>query len=450
MRRRLASWLRHIAEAVGGHQAVPARTEVQGLAVLMDHVERALRHARGGGGPEFAVLLVGLDRLPAINAGLRHAAVGPLLQSVVRRLQEILPPGCVVARVGGDDLGFALQEVGESSEAIRVAERVLEALDRPFWIDGHELIVGARIGMVIRATAYEHAGDVIRDAGTALHRARARAQADYQVFDRGMLETAVERLRLETDLRRALRRGELSVRYQPIVGLDTRRLFGFEALARWAHPTRGLLPPEEFISLADETGLITPLGLWVLREACRQGREWVDWFGAAAVPISVNISARQLGAPDFVEHVEATLVETRFPGRLLILEIKEAAMIDSPAMAASRVERLRGLGVSVSMDDFGIGHTGLSLLHSVPVDSLKIDRSFVARLGVDPAAAAMVRSVVSLAQTLGVDTIAEGVEGREQLEMLRGLSCGFAQGHLFSEAVSGVHATETLKGTRRW
>jgi predicted signal transduction protein with EAL and GGDEF domain len=455
MNRRLASWLRRLAEAVGGPQAVPARAaearaEACDLACLLGHLDRALNRTRDNGGPEFAVLVVGLDRLAAINAGLRHAAVGQLLQSVVRRLQELLPSGCVVAQAGRDELAFILEEVDGSSEAIRVAERILEALDRPLWIDGHEVVVGGRIGIVIRATTYEQAGDVLRDAGTALRRSRTRPQPDYQVFDPGMLETAVERLRLETDLRRALRRAELSVRYQPIVGLDTRRLYGFEALPRWTHPTRGLLPPDEFMSVAEATGLITPLGLWVLREACRQGREWVDWFGAGAVPISVNVSARHLASPDFVEEVDAVLVETRFPGRLLTLEITEAALIDSPAMAASRVERLRGLGVSVSMDDFGTGHTGLSLLHAVAVDSLKIDRSFVERLGADPAAAAMVRTVVSLAQSLGVDTVAEGVEGREQLEMLRGLSCGFAQGHLFSEPVSAAQATETLKGTRRW
>jgi len=449
MRRRIASWLRRLAEAAGGAPPKPAREEARGLPFFLDHLERALKRTRDGG-PEFAVLLVGLDRLPAIAAGLRHSAVEQLLQSVVRRLEEILPQGSVVAQAGPDELSFVLEEANGSSEAIRVAERILEALDRPLWIDGHEVVVGGRIGIVIRAAAYEAAGDLLRDAGAALRRARSRTQPDYQVFDPGMFEAAVDRLRLETDLRRALRRGELSVRYQPIVGLDTRRLYGFEALARWNHPTRGLLPPDAFLCVAERTGLITPLGLWVLREACRQGREWVDWFGAGAVPISVNVSARQLASPDFVEEVDAILVETRFPGRLLTLEITEAAMIDSPAMSASRVERLRGLGVSVSMDDFGIGHTGLSLLHSVAVDSLKIDRSFVARLGTEPAAAAMVRTVVSLAQSLGVDTVAEGVEGREQLEMLRGLSCGFAQGHLFSEPVSAAQAAETLKGTRRW
>jgi diguanylate cyclase (GGDEF)-like protein len=449
MRRRLAWWARRAAEALDRSPVVAAPVEARCPLSLMDRVECALRRARENGGPEFAVLLVGLDRFPVIDAGLRQGAGEQLLEEMTRRIAEFLDPGTPVSRVGGDELGVVLEEAAGASEAIRVAERTLEALDRPLWIDGHEVVMGARIGMVIRAANYDHAADVVRDTRTALQRARARAQPDYQVFDAGMRESALARLRLETDLRRALRQGELAVRYQPIVGLDTRRLHGFEALVRWSHPVRGVVPPAEFIPVAEEAGLFAPLGLWVLREACRQGREWLDWFGAAAVPISVNVSARQLGAPEFVEGVEAVLFETRFPGRLLTIEITEAAIVENPAMAASRVERLRDLGVHVSMDDFGTGNSSLSLLHSVPVDSIKIDRSFVSRIGVDPAGAAMVRTVVTLAQSLGLDTVAEGVEVRDQLEMLRGLSCGFAQGYLFSEALPAAKAAETLKGTRR-
>jgi EAL domain-containing protein (putative c-di-GMP-specific phosphodiesterase class I) len=265
-----------------------------------------------------------------------------------------------------------------------------------------------------------------------------------------MREGAVARLRMETDLHRALRRGELSLRYQPIIDLETRRLTGFEALLRWTHPTRGALAPADFIPVAEETGLIAPLGLWVLREACRQGREWLDRFREAAVPISVNVSPHQLAAPDFVERVGEILAETGYPGRFLTLEVAESAMMASPAMVASRLERLRGFGVRVSMDDFGTGHSCLSLLHSVPIDTLKIDRSFVASIGVVAAGEAMVRTVVSLARGLGVDVVAEGVEGLDQLELLLGLSCGFAQGNLFSQPVPAGAAEEILERKRRW
>jgi Amt family ammonium transporter len=265
-----------------------------------------------------------------------------------------------------------------------------------------------------------------------------------------MRECATARLRMETDLHRALRRGELSLRYQPIVDLGSRRLTGFEALVRWTHPTRGALAPADFIPIAEETGLIAPLGLWVLREVCRQGREWLDRFREAAVPISVNVSPHQLAAADFVERVGEILVETGYPGRFLTLEITETTVLSNAAVVASRLERLRTLGVRIAMDDFGAGHSGLGLLHAVPIDTLKIDRSFVAAIGVVGAGEAMVRTVVSLARGLGLDVVAEGVEGMDQLELLLGLSCGFAQGNLFSQPLPAAAAEEILERKRRW
>ena len=417
---------------------------------FVERVDRAQRRSRENGGPEFAALILGLHRFGEINAGLREGASGQLLQEVTRRIEELLGRQGAVSLVGDDAFGFLVHENGGTNDAVRAAERALEALERPLWVDGHEVVAGGRIGLVIRAAGYDHAEDIVRDAATALEKAQARPYPDYQVFDRGMRESALQRLRLETDLRRALRRGELSLRYQPIIGLETRRLSSFEVLVRWTHPTRGVVPPDEFIPVAEHSGLIVPVGYWVLREACGQGREWLDWFGAGAVPINVNVSARQLAAPDFAERVASILGETRLPGRLLTLEIPESAVCAGSAALAPRLEQLRELGVRVSMEDFGTGNSGLGLLHSLPIDSLKIDRSFVSRIGTDPAGSAMVRTLVSLAQTLGVDAVAEGVEAREQFDTLRGLSCDFAQGNLFSQPVPALQATETLKAGRHF
>jgi EAL domain-containing protein (putative c-di-GMP-specific phosphodiesterase class I) len=343
-----------------------------------------------------------------------------------------------------------VEDVGGTAEAAHLAERVVEVMERPLWVDGHEVVLRARIGIAVGAAGHDDPEDIVRDAGTALHRVRAQAQPRYEVFEGAMREGALARLRMETDLHRALRRGELSLRYQPIIDLGTRRLTGFEALLRWTHPTRGALAPADFIPVAEETGLIAPLGLWVLREACRQGREWLDRFREAAVPISVNVSPHQLADLEFVERVGEILAETGYPGRFLTLEITESVMTASPALVASRLERLRSLGVRVSMDDFGTGHSSLGLLHSVPIDSLKIDRSFVATIGVVGAGEAMVRTVVSLARALGMDEVAEGVEGVDQLELLLGLSCGFAQGNLFSQPVPAAAAEEILERARRF
>jgi diguanylate cyclase (GGDEF)-like protein len=418
-------------------------------AAFVARVARAARRARAGG-PEFAVLLLALDRFRTINAGLREAGGERLLREVARRLDRAVRPGGVLVHLGGDEFAILMEDVGGAADASHFAERTLEAMDRPFWIEGHEVVVGARMGVALGASGYDEAEEVVRDAGTALHRARAAARPRFEVFDRAMREGALARLRIETDLHRALRRGELSLRYQPIIDLGTRRLTGFEALTRWTHPTRGALAPAEFIPVAEETGLIVPLGFWALREACRQGREWLDRFREGAVPISVNVSPRQLASPGFVERVGDILAETGYPGRFLTLEITETALLATAEVAAARIERLRALGVRVSMDDFGAGHAGLGLLHTVAIDSLKIDRSFVASIGVVAAGEAMVRTVVALARGLGLDVVAEGVEAVDQLELLLGLSCGYAQGNFFSQPIPAAAAEEILERARRF
>jgi len=403
-----------------------------------------------GEGPGFTVLVLGLDRFDAINAGLRNSAGHRVLQDIAHRLEGSLLPRAILASLGGTEFGIVVEGLTAPAEAVGFAEELLETMERPLWVDGHEVVVRARIGLSVGANGHDDPEDVVRDAGTALHRARARPQPRYELFQGTMRESALARLRMETDLHRALRRGELSLRYQPIVDLGSRRLTGFEALVRWTHPTRGALAPADFIPIAEETGLIVPLGLWVLREACRQRREWLDRFREAAVPISVNVSPHQLASPDFVERVGEVLAETGYPGRFLTLEVTETALASTAAVVASRLDRLRALGVRVSMDDFGAGHSGLGLLHAVPIDSLKIDRSFVASIGVVAAGEAMVRTVVSLARGLGLDVVAEGVEGQDQLELLLGLSCGFAQGNLFSQPLPAAAAEEILERKRRW
>jgi EAL domain-containing protein (putative c-di-GMP-specific phosphodiesterase class I) len=314
-----------------------------------------------------------------------------------------------------------------------VARRILERLQEPFLLDGKEAFTGASIGIASASPEYASAEEILRDADTAMYRAKALGRSCYVVFDAELRARAVRRLELEQDLRKALERGELVVYYQPKIELGTGALCGFEALLRWRHPRRGLLGPAEFIPIAEETGLIVPIGLWVLREACRTLRSWLDELaGHRRLEVSVNVSARQFRQPDLVDKVAEILAETGLPPERLQLEITETVLMEDRRAALSVLERLKALGVGLKIDDFGTGYSSLNCLSEFPFDSLKIDRSFVLHLGQDDDALEVIKAILSLGETLRLEVVAEGIETATQLEALQELGCRFGQGYYFA------------------
>jgi predicted signal transduction protein with EAL and GGDEF domain len=362
---------------------------------------------------------------------------------IARRLERSLRPGDTLARLGGDDFAILLEDLQHGTDATRVAERIQQDLVAPFSVEGTEVYCSASIGIAPGPAAYTQPEEMLRDANTAMYRAKAKGRAAHQLFDSDMHMRAVSQLRIETDLRRALEREEFIVHYQPIVDLAARKLSGFEALIRWQHPQRGLVPPGEFIPVAEETGLIQPMGLWVLQESCRQIRAWQD-RGGPPMRISVNLSGHQLAQPDLVEHVRRTLETTGLDPRLLAVEVTESALVRDMAAAAAVLAELRRLHVHVNVDDFGTGYSSLSYLQNLPVDTLKIDRSFVKTMDQEGGRLEIVRAIITLAHSLGMTVIAEGVETRGQLDALTALKCNGAQGFFFAKPLPPEEAEKIL------
>ena len=320
-----------------------------------------------------------------------------------------------------------------------MAEKVQQTISLPFRLASHEAITTASIGVALSTSGYTEAEDIIRDADTAMYRAKDNGKARYEIFDTAMHTRAVTLLRLESDLRRALEKDELCVYYQPIVSLANRELHGFEALARWQHPERGVIAPDDFIPLAEETGLILPIGLRILRDACHQLRKWQHHSLANRdLIMSVNLSGKQLMQPDLIERIEEVLHESQINPWHLKLEITETVVMENPELAAVTLAKLRGLGVRLSIDDFGTGYSSLSYLNRFPVDTLKIDRSFVTSMNEADENLQIVKTIITLAGNLGMQVVAEGVETEEQLDQLRSLKCQYGQGFYFSKPLAGL------------
>jgi EAL domain-containing protein (putative c-di-GMP-specific phosphodiesterase class I) len=355
-----------------------------------------------------------------------------------------------VARLGGDEFTILLEGVSNRSGAIEVADWVQEELRAPFTLSGQEVFIGASIGIAHGSTSYSRPEDILRDADTALYRAKAKGRGRWVEFDPSMHDRAVELLQLETDLRRALKRRELLLHYQPVISLSTGQIVGAEALVRWMHPGRGIVAPLEFIPLAEETGLIVPIGAWVLREACRQIRAWQEQLDASNLEISVNLSSKQFLQPGLVPQVASVLREIGLSPRSLRLEVTESLLMDSESNAADTMTELRAMGVRIALDDFGTGYSSLSCLHQYPIDTLKIDRSFVSRIGVTEEGTEIVNTIVSLAQGLDMEVVAEGVENAEQLAHLQKLRCSYAQGYYLSRPVESAKFFELLSARKTW
>ena len=411
-------------------------TGLPNRALFVDRLERLLTHAERHPDYLFGVAFLDLDRFKVVNDSLGHVVGDELLVAMARRLELCLRQGDTVARLGGDEFAILLDDVEHVSDATRVAERVLCELGTPFRLTGHEVFTNASIGIALSTTGYSRPEDILRDADTAMYRAKLDGRARYEVFDRNMHEQAVERLQLETDLRRALERHEFELHYQPIVELGGGRISSFEALIRWNHPRRGRVAPDAFIPLAEETGLIVPIGWWVLEEACRQLHAWNARFAEQGpFSVCVNLATKQFVQPDLVDHVDRILASIGLDAHLLKLEITESAVIENEEKVVSTLAALRARGIQLCIDDFGTGYSSLSYLHAFPVDTLKIDRSFVGQIGRADANPRLVETIIALSRNLGMDAVAEGVETIEQLEFLREVGPRYAQGFLFSPAL---------------
>ncbi len=425
-------------------------TGLPNRSLFLEHLRIALERARQNADYFFCVLFLDLDRFKNINDSLGHPCGDELLILVARRLEGCIRQTDMVARFGGDEFAILLDAIENPSDAIRVAEKVQQEISAPFKLHNHEAVTTASIGVALSTSDYAEAEDMIRDADTAMYRAKDSGKARYEIFDTAMHTRAVTLLRLESDLRRALERNELCVYYQPIVSIATGELHGFEALVRWQHPERGIISPDQFIPLAEETGLILTLGFDVLREACKQLRTWQQQsLSDRNLTMSVNLSGKQLSQADLIERVEGVLHETGIDPWQLKLEITESVVMENAELAAVTLARLRGLGVRLSIDDFGTGYSSLSYLNRFPVDILKIDRSFVSRLDQGDENVEIVKTIVTLAGNLGMQVIAEGVETEDQLQQLRRLKCQYGQGYLFSRALSATDADLFLLNGRQ-
>ena len=404
-------------------------TGLPNRALFKDRLEVAFARAKGREAARFAVLFLDLDRFKLVNDSLGHRAGDELLVQIARRLESCRRAGDTVARLGGDEFTLLVEGVSGEEEAISVAERVHRALAPPFVVEGHEVFAGASIGIALGGPNTERVENLMRDADTAMYRAKIRSSR-HAVFDSSMHERAMAALRLENELRRALERGELRIHYQPIVDLSNGRIQGVEALVRWEHRDRGLVPPSEFIPLAEETGLVVPLGRWVLDEACRALSVLPE-----PLSLSVNLSGRQLLQPDLPEQLSAMLARCGLaPGRLK-LELTESMLFGNGAAAIDALNKLRATGVRLCIDDFGTGYSSLSYLHELPIDSLKIDRSFIGAMGEDERKTKIVQTILLLGKGLGIEVVAEGVETQQQADALRKLGCERAQGYFFARPV---------------
>jgi diguanylate cyclase (GGDEF)-like protein/PAS domain S-box-containing protein len=395
-------------------------------------VERAKRHNNY----QFAVLFIDLDRFKSVNDSLGHQFGDLLLMQVAERLQQCVRKLDTVARLGGDEFAILLDGIEGLESAGPTAERIQAQLTTPFDLNGKEAHISGSIGIAVSTSAYQCPEDILRDSDLAMYRAKANGKARHELFDQSLHDRAVQQMELETALRHALENHDLTIYFQPIVWLETGSISGFEALVRWQHPKRGLIPPAEFIPLAEETGLIVALDLYVLRAACRQAVAWQQQFPAATpLTISANLSAQHFKHPDLLEQVKAILTQTGVDPQRVRLEVTESLVIADPEQAAEILHQLKALGLKLSLDDFGTGYSSLSYLHRFPFDILKIDRSFVGRIEEDASSAQIVETIVLLAQKMRMDVVAEGIETSHQQEHLRALGCRLGQGYLFSKPV---------------
>lgn len=419
-------------------------TGLANRSLFLDRLTHALARARQGTG-RAAILFVDLDNFKLVNDSLGHSHGDELLVAVAERLRGSLRTADTLARFGGDEFTMLMENVRDTGDAINTAERIMARLQAPVTVAGHDIVVTPSIGIALSSPENEGPDELLRQADVAMYRAKRTGKSRYHVFDTSLDIGSGDRLQVEIDLRQAVARNELLLHYQPVIDLATGRIRGMEALVRWNHPDRGLLLPCEFIPIAEETGLILPIGMWVLSEACRQTHEWhTTCPDRADLIMSVNLSMRQFQLPNLVAQVAATLHRTGLSGSCLMLEITETMMIHDPDAAVAAIQALKDLQVRVAIDDFGTGYSGLSYLKRLPVDLLKVDRSFVTGLESELTDTEILSAIIKLAHALDMRIVAEGVENRVQAEKLRALGGDYAQGYHFSPPLSAAEATTLL------
>ncbi|MFC3711803.1 putative bifunctional diguanylate cyclase/phosphodiesterase [Sphingoaurantiacus capsulatus] len=423
-----------------------ALTGLPNRVMFIEAAESAIEQASAGIAHKqhSAVLALDINRFKSINEGLGHLAGDELLISFARRLLPCIRGGDVLARLSGDEFAVLVRGIDTPDEALHVANRIHDALGTPFGIVERELFIGASIGIATTMTSSNFAEDLLRDAEFALNRAKATGIARTELYQPIAHDQAKSRFELEADLRHAIEREELRLYYQPLVDLRTGRVSGFEALARWQHPERGVVQPSEFIPLAEETGLIVPIGRWALNTACRQLAEWRTRLGRDDLMMAVNLSGGQLVRDDVVDAVTQALEAADLPGDRLKIELTESVIIDNPKRAGAILERLKALDVSIAMDDFGTGYSSLAYLQKLPIDVLKIDRSFVSNMFETEDSYKIVTAILGLAASLGMETVAEGIETVAQADRLTDLACHVGQGFLYAKPLSAADAETYL------
>jgi diguanylate cyclase (GGDEF)-like protein/PAS domain S-box-containing protein len=438
--------------------------KLTGLAnrnLLSDRITQAFHHSGRTNQSCFAVLFLDLDRFKVINDSLGHQAGDQILIATAERLQSCQRDVDTVSRLGGDEFVVVLENLENYTSAIKIAERIHQVLSEPILLNGHDIAITTSIGIAFGANELLNSEDpvaeILRDADTAMYRAKASGTGHYAIFDSSMHRQAVAELHLETDLRRVLQRiknsdsytSELVVYYQPIFSLESAKICGFEALVRWQHPTKGLIPPSDFLGLAEVTGQISTIDCWVLETACRQLQIWRDQFPSLApLSINVNLSSKHFNDPDLIEFLDQTLQQTGIQGHQLKLEITETVIISNPEKANVVLQQLQDRQIQVCLDDFGTGYSSLSYLHNFPFNNLKIDRSFIQHLdqfSEKKSNKEIVRTIINLGNILGMDIVAEGIEKLEQFNHLKSLKCQYGQGYFFSPPIDVVQMTDFLK-----
>lgn len=439
---RMAGSLTDITEG----KVADALTGLPNRLLFLDRLQRSIDRKQLDSRCRFAILFLDIDNFKLVNDSLGHETGDQLLTSFAHRLEScVRSTDTIVSRLGGDEFAVLVEHLHDYVDAQTISQRILETMSRPFVLRGREVFAAPSIGIAFSSPECKRAEDMLREADTAMYEAKSEGKGGYRIYNPDMRRQVASRLDLQNDLRRVLERDELVLNFQPIVLLESGKIVGAEALVRWEHPVHGQVPPDRFIPVAEETGMIVPIGAWVLREACRQTTAWQRQFPALDdLIISVNVSNRQLACGNIRQDVSDVIEKTEIRPEQLKLEVTESAIMDNPEDATRILRELRELGVRIGVDDFGTGYSSLAYLHRLPLDMLKIDRSFVQGLNQTEENNAIVRTIVSLAQNLRLDVVAEGIETVEQRDLLNSIACKYGQGYLFSKPVPGYVFQEML------